>query len=328
MDWQRLGVAGFADRCISMSAASAPLVVISVVNWNTADATLECLLALQAQSYRDYRIVVIDNASIDDSVARIRAAHPHMAILQSAVNLGFAGGHRLALEHAERLGAAAVWLVNSDACAEPDALSHMVAAWQQHGDAVYGGTPLRRHRDGRVMLNFPAKFLDPAARPKVFQRDAAQPLATDWQQRAPFQVGAAAGSCLLVPMTLVAQHGWLDAAWFLYCEEIDYCYRLRALGLVSYLVPAALVWHRGGTSHRGNPRVTDCIHYYRTRNEVVLAKRHASLWTAVLIAAKKIGRAGWTAITRPRRGAMIWLGVRDAIIGRMGKTYAPEHFIE
>lgn len=307
-----------------MMSATLPMVVVSIVNWNTAERTLQCLQSLQALPYANYRIVLVDNASSDDSVARVRAAYPALTILQSPDNLGFAGGHALAYRHALDCGAAAIWLVNSDAQVDAQALSRLVAAWQRHGDAIYGGVPLLRRDDGTVLLNFPEKYLAESGRPHAFRRDADIEFDSAWRAREPFRVGAVAGSCFFLPLQLVRRHGWLDPAWFLYCEEIDYCYRLRRAGVACYLVPQAQIWHGGGGSHQDSQRVADCIHYYRARNEIVLARRYAGRLTAWLTAAKKVARAAYIWSTNPRRGCLILRGVRDAVAERMGKTLAPE----
>jgi hypothetical protein len=99
---------------------------------------------------------------------------------------------------------------------------------------------------------------------------------------------------------------------------------LRSLGAACYLVPQAQIWHGGGGSHQSSRMVADCIHYYRARNEIVLAQRYAGRLTAWLTAAKKIARAAYVWTGNARRGRLILRGVRDAIAGRMGKTLAPE----
>jgi GT2 family glycosyltransferase len=69
----------------------------------------------------------------------------------------------------------------------------------------------------------------------------------------------------------------------MYCEELDYCLRLRAVGVNSYLVPRSQLWHVGGSA-RGRQGVDDCLAYYRSRNEIALAKKHGGRWVALMIA--------------------------------------------
>lgn len=307
-----------------MSCQIAPVVVVSVVNWNTAEATLRCLHSLHDCTYPSFRIVVVDNASRDDSIDRIRRGFPSVTVLSNPDNVGFAAGHHRAWTQAVAWGAAAMWLLNSDAVAEPDALARLVAAWQMHGSAVYGGVPLVRSASGTVLLNFPSKYLLESGIPRAFQRDHAVEFDQTWEEREPFPVGAVPGSTLFLPLTLIASNGWMDDRWFLYCEEIDFCYRMRSLGVPRILVPQSKIWHQGGGSHRESMTLTDCIAYYRTRNEIALTRRHAPVVTTVFVVIKKLCRGAFQFLSRPQRAQMIFLGILDAILGRMGKKFAPE----
>lgn len=301
-----------------------PLVVVSILNWNTPDDSLRCLDSLRDSEYPNARLLVIDNASQDDSLARLRQAHPGLHLIPSGDNLGFAGGHRLAFLQARAWGAEAICLLNSDTRVAPRMLTALVDAWRHHGEAIYGGLPWRPAEDGRMRLDFPQKYLDPEGRPRAFQRDTEFLIPQDWMTQRSIRVGAVPGSCLFLPLSLIEGYGWLDEDWFMYGEEIDYCYRLRNLGVPSYLVPRAQIRHGGGGSHRGRAGVEDVLHYYRARNEIRLARRHADPMTALMIAGKKLLRGALVALSRPQRGLAIWRGLVDGLGGRLGKTLAPE----
>jgi len=306
------------------AAGRVPLVVASVVNWNTPACTLECLEALRRLAYPRLRTIVVDNGSRDDSVARLRARGAD--VIAAPGNEGFAAGHALAWHEARRCGADAIWLLNSDAIAEPDALAELVAAWQAHGDAVYGGLPLRA--DGAATrIDFPAGYLDPAASPRAWRRDRPLRLDAGWRACAPLRVGAACGASMLLPLALPARHGWLDASWFMYCEEIDYCLRLREAGVASWLVPRSRVWHARRGSQRGRAGVAALMGYYEARNEIRLARRHAGRATAVAIAAKKLARAAATAAFAPARAHWLLRGAVDGLRDRDGRPHAPDDLL-
>jgi GT2 family glycosyltransferase len=309
------------------TTAAQPLIVVSVLNWNTPDRSLTCVRSLCASTYANFRVVLVDNASSDDSVARFRATLPNVVVLTADENRGFAAGHRLALAYAQQLGADALWLVNSDALAEPEALQNLVAAHREHGDAIYSGVPLRRARGSEIWLDFPEKCLDESARPRAFFRDAPIRFDAHWQHSPALRVGAVAGSSLYLPLSVVAAHGWLDESWFMHCEEIDYCYRLRAAGVARYLVPASRIWHESGGSSAGRLRVADVIAYYRARNEIRLAQIYASAATASLIALKKIVRAAAAWPRGSARSRCILRGARDGWHGVTGKTLSPDDYL-
>ncbi|QBB72270.1 glycosyltransferase family 2 protein [Pseudolysobacter antarcticus] len=304
-----------------------PLVVVSIINWNTPEQTLACLRSLRASRYKNYRVVVIDNGSRDNSIAMIRAAMPDITLLPSRENLGFAAGHALAWQQARLWQADAIWLVNSDALVEPHALTHLLDSWAEHGDALYGGVPLQRRRDDSIMLNFPAKFLVESVVPEAFHRDHDLPFDSTWENRSAQRVGALPGSTLFIPLRLAEIHGWMDSAWFIYCEEIDYCYRLRRVGVPRYLVPMSRAWHTAGGSQLGRARVADAIQYYHARNEILLAHRHGKRFTATLITLKKVARGFVILLRHPFRARCILRGAWDGFRQITGKRYAPDDYL-
>ncbi|MEO8459295.1 MAG: glycosyltransferase family 2 protein [Dokdonella sp.] len=304
-----------------------PLVVVSIVNWNTPEQTLACLDSLRKLTYENMRVIVVDNGSQDDSVTTIPGRTPEIKLIISPENLGFAGGHTLALQQAQLWDADAIWLVNSDAFVENDALTRLVDAWKHHGDALYGGAPLQRRKDGSVLFDFPAKFLPPESVPEAWQRDHEMIYDDKWRDRCPMRVGALAGSTFFVPLNLVARYGWLDPVWFMYCEETDYCYRLRKQGVPRYLVPMSRVWHAAGGSHRGRARVTDVIQYYHARNEILLAQHHGKRGSASVIAIKKALRGLANLPTNRTRAGYILRGALDGLRGFTGKRFSPEDFL-
>jgi GT2 family glycosyltransferase len=129
---------------------------------------------------------------------------------------------------------------------------------------------------------------------------------------------------VLIPRSLIERHGFLDPSWFLYGEEIDYGFRLRAAGAPTFLVPGAVVHHTGGGSSRARPAVAELLSYYRCRNELELAWRHGSAPQRAWIAAKKVLAA--MAATMTGRPTARWLrrGVIDGLRRRRGLVFRPE----
>ena len=124
--------------------SSQPLVSIILLNWHGWRDTIACLDSLVSQDYNDYRVLVVDNGSTDDSVARIRAAHPEIPIMETGRNLGFSGGCNVGVRRALEDGADYVWLLNNDTTVDPQALSAMVAVAEADprvgavGSVLYG----------------------------------------------------------------------------------------------------------------------------------------------------------------------------------------------
>jgi GT2 family glycosyltransferase len=306
---------------------SNPKVFVSILNWNQAERTISCIHSLQNLRYNNLKIVVVDNASVDDSVNKIRQACPDIHLIRSTENLGYPGGNELALKVAlEDYSIDLFWLLNNDTVVLSDTLNCLVQAYQEHGSALYGGIPVRVSDNGyllhmRVWEN------------RTFRMLRAVPIDDYYDTLVPRFVEALSGSHLMVPLSIVRKHGFMDTSFFLYSEDTDYCFRLRQQGVNLIEVPQSMVIHTGGASHKKTIQVRDLkpiIHYYRVRNRIILYRRHLGFRkTLIEVLRQCFYSIAWLLIIR--HGTMGYhmsyyavLGIRDGIRKRMGKTFAPE----
>lgn len=220
--------------------AAIDVVVPVYGNWRLTSA---CLDSLAAQTV-PHRVIVVDDASPDDSVARLREAHPDTEIVELAENRGFAAACNAGISRG--VGGIVV-LVNNDVVAEPgllEALSDALAASPGAGSAV----PLLLKPDGRVDAY--GLTADPTM--AGFVRSAGSSIE---------DALATAGHRLLGPYGAVAafrrsaldEVGLLDDGIFMYGEELDLALRLSQAGWTTVAAPAARGVHLGGaTSGRGS----------------------------------------------------------------------------
>ena len=117
-----------------------PLVYCVVLNWNGWQDTLACLASLMLQDYPSLVVVVVDNCSQNDSVARIKQNYPFIQLLETGANLGFSGGNNAGIRLALENGADYVWLLNSDTFSPPDTVTKLVAKATQKPRAGEVGT--------------------------------------------------------------------------------------------------------------------------------------------------------------------------------------------
>ena len=99
------------------------LVYVLVLNWNGWQDTVKCVYSLMSLTYKDYKVVVLDDASSNDSVTRIREAHPEVTLIETSANLGIAGGNNVGIRYALDQGAEYIWLLNNDTIVDPHSLS-------------------------------------------------------------------------------------------------------------------------------------------------------------------------------------------------------------
>jgi GT2 family glycosyltransferase len=314
-------------------------VMISVINWNGASMTIQCLESLARLDYPHAEPVIVDNASRDDSVERIQAAFPDVPIIRSAENLGFAGGHRLALEQAKQTGVDLFWMLNNDAVAEPGTLGALVDAYRRHGAALYGSVVLM---PGAARLIDAAGHwqLGPDGKPRIrepFKPHYEQPYDTVFADRSERRVAALNGSSFMVPVQVARQYGFMDERFFMNAEETDYCFRLGKQGVPSILVPTSVIVHESSGSFKLAPGLDALGTYYQTRNRLFFLWRHGGLWAflnALRQRLKRTWRMQVISIVQPGRVPSLnqrlyfeALAVRHALLNRRGKTLAPEDFL-
>lgn len=311
-----------------------PRVHISLLNWNGYPKTIRCLTSLYALDYPNYFITIVDNASIDGSVEKILEVFPDVEIIHATSNNGFAGGHELALK--QSLADESVdlfWILNNDTVVRPDALTQLVEAYQQHGEALYSSTPLEPEND-IYMVAFDEKYLTPHYKENLFVRSQPRQLDDLFPDRQPQIVSALPGSCIMLPLSVIHKHGYMDTDFFIYAEEIDYCFRMRSVGVPSIIVPTSIITHEGGGSHMHSPLLRDVFRYYRHRNEIIKARIYDGWFVFGVIAIKKLIRglsqvAGAVTEGRPAlfRASMTLRAFRDGVLNRRGKRFPPENYV-
>lgn len=300
------------------AAKLAPAVLIVVLNWNNATDTLSCLLSLSQLQYESHRVIVVDNGSTDDSVARIRADRPDVMVVEAGENLGYAGGNNLGIRRSLEMGADYVWLLNDDVVVDPDALNCLMRVAAERPNAGFLGPVVRMSEQPGHILSAGGSFdvhMVPEQR-GVGERDGGQ-------YREETEVDFLSGCALLVSRTAVERIGMLDERFFTYGEDVEWCYRGKLAGFGVVLVPQAIVWH---PDTRRRDESSARVMYYITRNRLLFLRKHRlgmgimlkELWRCVVWLVNWSVNPKWRGI-RPKRDA-VWLALRDFVLGRAGKS--------
>ncbi len=228
-------------------------VSIVIVNWNGARLLPTCLDALRLQTRPAAEIIVVDNASTDDSRALLSGRYPEVRVLPYAKNLGFAGGMNAGI--AASRGAIVVAL-NNDAIAHADWLAQLLAPLEAdthlgatmffaHAPGTIAAAGITVHRNGLALedlLGTPLAALPPMPRP----------------------IFGPTGGAAAYRRTMLDDIGHFDEDFFLYLEDVDLAWRARLRGWSSLHVPGAIVAHiYSASSGQGSP--TKRYHLARNR---------------------------------------------------------------
>ena len=225
-----------------------PTVFVVILNWNGAVDTLACLDSLSRQTYRDLRIVVVDNGSSDDSVARIQAwarDRPalRLELIEAGTNLGFAAGSNRGIRQALDAGAELVLLVNNDTLLAPNAIEILAAFLAEHPNYV-AVTGQIRYADRPVIWNCGGYLTWSGSRKYLYGEQRVETVPQTGWRRITFITGCAA----LVRGSLFRQHGLYTERFFFGEEDYEFSLRLKREGLPIGCCLEAVIQHKVGSS--------------------------------------------------------------------------------
>ncbi len=242
-----------------------------VVSWNGAHLLRTCLDSLEAQTLRtEMEIVVVDNASTDGTAQLLAEHYPAVRRLATARNLGFAGGAATGMSgfHGEW-----VVLLNNDATFAPDAVERLRDAMTSPGAERLGATTAkilltpRTAPDGRRLVNSTGNIITRGG--TGADRDWLRP---EGEESTTLDVFGFCGGAALLRQAALDDVGGFDPSLFLYYEDTDLSWRLRAAGWRIAYVPGAVAEHRHAASSGTDSPV---FRYYNTRNSLLVFTRHA-----------------------------------------------------
>lgn len=286
-------------------------IAIVILNHNTRDllraAIRSCFTSTTAHRRTVY---VVDNASTDGSADMVAAEFPQVRLIRAARNGGFAYGNNLALREVLDAGAVTsdrderfVMLLNPDAELEPDALDLLVAYLQQH-PATGAVGPRVVLPDGSLDLACRRSFPTPEVsfyrmtglsslfpRSRRFGRYNLTFL--DPSEETP--VDSLVGAAMLVREEIVREVGLLDETFFMYGEDLDWCFRIKAYGWRIMYYPHAIVHHqkRAASTKRAVPSIRafyDAMRIFHRKHYA----RHTPALLNLLIELGVSAKEGWT----------------------------------
>lgn len=232
-------------------------VSIVIVNWNTSQITCDCLKSVYRQIGNiNFEVIVVDNASTDDSVEVIKNEFPQVNIIQNPVNLGFAAANNQGITRAK---GRYVLLLNSDTVVLDNAISKTVSFADDNPEAAVVACKVL-NPDKTLQTTcfmFPSilnMLLSSTYLYKIFPKSRffGRERMTWWDRSNSRQVDVATGCFMLVRQDAIQQVGTMDEQFFMYGEETDWCYRFKQAGWKVMFTPVGEIMHLGGQSSRQN----------------------------------------------------------------------------
>lgn len=274
------------------------MVYIIVLNWKNAVDTIACLDSLFKLKNTDFKIVVCDNSSPDDSYQEIRqwlcqndylssrklieldretaeqylipANEDGVYLVQTGANLGYAGGNNVGIRLAmQQPDMRYVWVLNNDTEVDENALTHLVNKCKQDPKIGICGSKLVYHHDRRCIQGLGGTYNSWLGTTQHYAAwDDSSKKFNDILVAE--EIDYIIGASMLLTRSLLEQVGLLSEDYFLYYEEIDIC--LRAKGLFSLGIESnSIVYHKEGASTEKGKSITS--DYYSIKNRIVISKK-------------------------------------------------------
>ncbi len=275
-------------------------VAVIIVSWNVRDYLAECLSSVYADLRRSRlagEVWVVDNGSTDGTLDVLDELFPETHVIANSHNPGFGAANNQGMRAAAGRSPRYYFLLNPDTLVRPGAISSLINCLEAHPQAGLAGARLV-YGDGRLQhsaFNFPGLIqiafdLWPLpARLYESRLNGRYPRGMYRADQDPFVVDLILGAAMMVRSNVAETTGGFDETFHMYCEEIDWCWRIRQAGWAVYMVPGAEIVHFAGSSTRQVPARSvvnlwasrsRLYHRHHGRIKLALARRIAMLGLA------------------------------------------------
>ncbi|TAE75097.1 MAG: glycosyltransferase family 2 protein [Bacteroidetes bacterium] len=274
---------------------------VIILNYN-GKKYLEKFLPILIAHTPDVEIIIVDNASDDDSVLFLKQQFPLLRLIIFSKNFGFAQGYRLALQQIE---SDIFVLLNSDIEVTDNWLSPLVDFLAQNHNVAAVQPKIKSYHQKQYFEHAGASggFLDkygyPFCRGRIF--DFCEKDEKQYNKNIP--IFWATGACLVIKKNAYFEAGELDGYFFAHMEEIDLCWRLQNLGYEIYCIPESEIYHvGGGTLDKSNPFKT----YLNFRNNLVMIFKNHPNYLLILFVRFFLDTLAWLVFLLKRKPKHSW----------------------
>jgi GT2 family glycosyltransferase len=214
---------------------------VVILNYNTTKLTEACLESVfKSKTDFEFEVLVSDNGSTDGSIEMVKTRFPQVKLIENNANLGFSKGNNVAIKQSR---GQYVLLLNSDTTVDPDAFDVSVKYMDAHPNVgVLGGKLILP--DGSLDKATRRKFPNPA---NAFLRLFGLSKYSDYNIDTPIdqetEIDATVGAYMMVRRRAIEKVGMLDEEYFMYGEDLDWCWQIKHGGYKIVYYPAARITH-------------------------------------------------------------------------------------
>ena len=254
---------------------------IVLVNWNSYELTRDTLESLAKSIYTNFDIIVVDNGSIDESVDLLKKNFPNIILIKLDSNKGFTGGNNVGMQFALGHDYEYIMMLNNDVLVDTHFLIPLITKMEE--DKTIGAVQplIYFHHDTNLIWNAGSTFnalLGICDTPNYNHKDPEHQFTSiskkiDW----------ITGCAFMIRASVLKKTGLLKEGFFIYYEDVDLSFRIKAAGYSLSYVPTSVIYHIAGMSQKSKIKgkegfVSPKVHYLNARNRIWFLKQHTPFW--------------------------------------------------
>lgn len=251
-----------------------PLVYIVILNFNSIDETLICLKSLEKITYPNFKIVVVDNASCDDSIEKLETIDD-IKLIKNTQNFGYANGNNIGVKYALDCSADFVCVLNNDVEVEESFLEPLIAYLTAHSDVGITGPCICDFKNRNIIqalgadINFYRGLALGRYKGKNIEDINDEIINVDY-------IG---GACFVCRTEIFDKIGLIPENYFLFYEETEFCVNVKKIGYKIICIKESRVYHKGSATIS---KFGGLSYYFLNRNRIVFMRRNASLFQKII----------------------------------------------
>jgi len=237
-------------------------VVIVILNYCRWKETIDCINSLKQCNYPNFEVLIVDNASKDDSEQKIRDAFSEIELIQAEKNLGYTGGVNVGIREALKKNADFILLLNEDTLATANFLGELVKAMEENPSAAVACGTIYHHPETSHLWYAGGELIPWRG---LATHYTSLPLSRNGLRPNYLKVSFVTGCMMLIRCSVINKIGLKDERFFMSLEDIEYSARIINLGYDLLYVPESVIYHRIPVNYESMFNL-----YYSVRNRLLL----------------------------------------------------------
>ena len=218
---------------------------IVILNYNAGNLLEKCISSVMQTNYKNFEIVLVDNASKDQSHKRCKEKFPQITLIENKENLGYCQGNNVGLEQVD---GEYIIILNPDTEVESNWIEEFLKEYKNNGDGLY--QPKLLSSKDKTIINSGGNMMN------IFGFGFSSGKGKkDSEEYNNFKlINYASGACLFTSKKILDKIGFFDPYLFAYHDDLDLGWRASQLGIQSFYVPNVVVYHAESFSFKWSPR--------------------------------------------------------------------------